>query len=184
MLSTDKINELLQINESYKAPAKLMRILFDRELREGLFTRFLEEEHNLKYDWFHTYFQEEHAQRRVHKQDFTPDSVSTLLSKLTGVGNPIGTRIDVAAGSGGITIQKWQEDRMQISPFLYKPSMFFYRCEELSDRAVPFLLFNLLIRGMNAVVAHGDSLTREFKQVYFVHNSADDMMAYSENVDS
>ena len=42
----------------------------------------------------------------------------------------------------------------------------FFQVEELSDRAVPFLLFNMAIRNMNGLVQHGDSLTGEFKAVY------------------
>ncbi|HAK1366479.1 TPA: SAM-dependent DNA methyltransferase, partial [Listeria monocytogenes] len=47
------------------------------------------------------------------------------------------------------------------------------------DRALPFLLFNLLIRGMNATVIHGDALTREAKQVYFIQNDKDDLLNFS-----
>ncbi len=68
---------------------------------------------------------------------------------------------------------------MQFSPFVYKPSMFFYTCEELSDRAVPFLLFNLLIRGMNAVVLHCDALTRDSYGAFFVQNDQDDHTQFS-----
>ncbi len=60
-LTTEKINKLLQINDSYQAPAKLMTILFDRKARKELFEKFLEVERDVTYDWFHIYFQDEHA---------------------------------------------------------------------------------------------------------------------------
>lgn len=171
------INELLKINDSYQAPQRLMEILFNQEEREQLFREMLSQNHDVSFDWFHEYFESEHADRKEKKQDFTPNSISTLISKLAGAGE--GSNLDVAAGTGGITITKWQEDRMKESPFTYKPSEHYYQCEELSDRAIPFLLFNLMIRGMNATVLHGDTLTRKFKGVFFIQNEKDDHMLFS-----
>ncbi|MFI3729471.1 SAM-dependent DNA methyltransferase [Vagococcus fluvialis] len=180
-LTTDSINELLGIKESYQASDKLMSILFNKEEREKLFRSFLNKNWDMTFDWFHIYFQDEHADRVKHKQDFTPKSITNLLVKMSESDNEItcGTRLDVAAGSGGLTIEKWNQDRISVPFFSYKPSMFIYQCEELSDRALPFLLFNLAIRGMNAVVLHGDVITREFKQVYFIQNDSDDHMQFS-----
>ncbi|MHC5215644.1 N-6 DNA methylase [Enterococcus sp. LJL128] len=175
-LTTEIINQLLQIDDSYKAPAALMKFLFDKEQREELFRQFLAIENRLDYEWFQSYFENEHADRKNKKQDFTPDSISQLLSKLTGNKS---SSLDIAAGTGGLTIQKWEQDRMNETIATYKPSMFLYQCEELSDRAIPFLLFNLMIRGMNALVVHGDSISREVKQVYFVQNDNDDFMYFS-----
>lgn len=171
------INELLEINDSYQAPQKLMEILFDETKRKKLFMEMLSQNHDVSFDWFHEYFEAEHADRKDKKQDFTPNSVSKLLSRLVGAGE--GSNLDVAAGTGGLTITKWQEDRMKESPFTYKPSEHYYQCEELSDRAIPFLLFNLMIRGMNATVLHGDTLTRNFKGVFFIQNEKDDHMLFS-----
>lgn len=181
MITTDQINGLLGIKESYQASDVLLKILFEKEKRNELFKAFLEIEWRLDRDWFHVYFEEEHANKLKYAQDFTPDSVSLLLSKIlqsdaTKIG---GTRMDVASGTGSLVIKKWNEDRLQMSPFKYRPSMFLYQCEELSDRAMPFLLFNLMIRGMNAVVIHGDVLSREAKQVYFIQNESDDFTDFS-----
>lgn len=175
-LTTEKINSLLGIKESYKASDALMAILFDKQKREATFKAFLEIEWRLDCDWFHAYFEEEHANKKKFAQDFTPDSISKLLSAIVG---PSSTNLDVAAGTGSLMIQKWHRDRVSMSPFDYKPSMFLYQCEELSDRALPFLLFNLMIRGMNATVVHGDALTREAKQVYFIQNDLNDHMTFS-----
>lgn len=177
MIKTDQINHLLGIKESYQASDALTKILFDKDKRENLFKAFLDKDCNLDKDWFHVYFEEEHANKLKYAQDFTPDSIALLLSKI--IGNRPGMRMDVASGTGSLVIKKWHEDRLSHSPFDYKPSMYFYHCEELSDRAMPFLLFNLMIRGMNAIVIHGDALTREAKQVYFVQNDNDDFMEFS-----
>lgn len=177
MLETSQVNELLGIKESYKASDRLMEILFNKEEREKLFKAFLKLETDMSYDWFHVYFQDEHADRALKKQDFTPNSISDLLSRIVGEG--AGTRMDVAAGTGGLTIKKWHHDRLATSVFDYRPSKFYYHVEELSDRALPFLLFNLLIRGINATVAHGDVLERKFEQVYFIQNDTDDFLGFS-----
>lgn len=172
------VNEILEIDDAYKAPKRLMEILLDKEKREKIFCQFLEYERDMKFDWFHQYFQEEHAQRKTKKQDFTPNSISEILSKIVQQESNHST-LDIAAGTGGLTITKWQEDRMKQLPWEYKPSNYFYQLEEMSDRAIPFLLFNLLIRGMNAIVVHGDSLYRAVQQVYFIQNDSDDFMAFS-----
>lgn len=180
MISTETINKILGITETYKASDTLLKLMMDKEERERIFRLFLEEEWDVSYDWFHTYFQEEQADRKVKKQDFTPQSIAKLLTALTGSNvNGGGMRLDVASGTGGLIIDRWHQDRMSHSPFEYKPSMYFYQCEELSDRALPFLLFNLSIRGMNATVVHGDTLTREINQVYFIQNDNDDYLQFS-----
>lgn len=176
-LTTEVINSLINIKESYKASDALMKLLFNKEGREQLFKEFIKIEKDMSYDWFHAYFQEEHADRKVKKQDFTPNSVSEVLSKLVGDSS---STLDVAAGTGGITIQKWLLDKRSVKFFDYKPSMFFYSCEELADRAIPFLVFNLAIRGMNATVVHGDVLSREVKQVYYLQNTKDDFLSFSD----
>lgn len=178
-LNFKTINEIVGVDDSFKMPAILMEKLFDKEKREEMFKEFLEYETNMSFDWFHIYFQEEYAERKAKKQDFTPESITKLLSALTQNETTSSTSLDVAAGTGGLTIKKWYEDRLQCPIFAYKPSNYFYQCEELSDRALPFLLFNLLIRGMNAVVVHGDVLSREVKQIYFIQNETDDFMGFS-----
>lgn len=176
-LTTEEINELFGVDDSWKAPEALMKILFDRERREKMFRSFLAIESDVSYDWFYMYFQDEAADRKKKKQDFTPLSISRLLSRI--VEHTEGISTDSCAGTGGLIIQKWQYDRMQFTPMDYFPSEHFYHCEDLSDRAMPFLLFNLLIRGMNACVVHCDVLTRESKGAFFIQNDNDDPLQFS-----
>lgn len=173
------VNRILGINDSYKAPERLMTILYDREHRERVFREFLDEafNYNVNFDWFHEYFQEEHADRAKKKQDFTPESVAKLTVAL--VGGEGGNHYEPCAGTGGMTISRWHYDRMQTNPFDYLPSDYFYTCEELSDRAFPFLLFNVLIRGMNALVVHCDVLTRKAYGAFFVQNDNDNHLGFS-----
>ncbi|MDW4066501.1 N-6 DNA methylase [Staphylococcus saprophyticus] len=176
---TKKINDLLGIKDSYQAPQRIMDILYSGiEDRNKVFMNFLEAfDKDVTYDWFHDYFQDEHADRKKHKQDFTPQSISKLLGEI--VGSEGNTYYEPAAGTGGILIERWNQDRMKHSPFDYEPRDYYYTAEELSDRAIPFLLFNMLIRGMNGNVVQCDVLTREATGAFFIQNDANDFMGFS-----
>lgn len=180
-ISASKWNELLDIDDSYKAPDALWAILRDKTRREELFRETLElHSYEVDYDWFHEYFQDEHADRANKKQDFTPNSVSKLLTELVGPTPPGGTYYEPAVGTGGIMITKWRSDCFATNFFEYRPSMFLYQGEELSDRAIPFLIFNLALRGMNASVVHGDVLTRKnVKGAFFIQNEDDNYLGFS-----
>lgn len=153
MLDNQKINEIIGIDESFKAPYRIMKILFDDDLKQKVFKEFLAEENNLNFDWFTNYFQEEHSDRKGKKQDFTPDGVVKLLSSL--LGDDFKVNYDICAGTGGLTIKRWSANHKAT----------FY-CEEFSDRAMPFLLLNLSIRNVEAIVFHGDTLSRKCKHIY------------------
>lgn len=176
---TKTINDLLGIKDSYQAPQRIMDILYSGiEDRNKVFMNFLEAfDKDVTYDWFHDYFQDEHADRKKHKQDFTPQSISKLLGEI--VGSEGNTYYEPAAGTGGILIERWNQDRMKHSPFDYEPRDYYYTAEELSDRAIPFLLFNMLIRGMNGNVIQCDVLTRESTGAFFIQNDANDFMGFS-----
>lgn len=152
MLDNGSINSLLEVDESYKASDVLMRSLMNEVERVQLFNSFLSAESDLSYDWFTDYFQEEHSDRKKNKQDFTPAMLVELCSRLLGKSDLCA---DICAGTGGLTIRRWVDN----------PNSSFY-CEEYSDRALPFLLFNLAIRNMNAIVWHGDALERGQKGAY------------------
>ena len=176
----NEINKILGIRDSYKAPDRLMDILYgDIKERDKVFKQFLElYNYDVSWDWFHEYFQEEHAERKSRKQDFTPESIAKVLSGVADMPDN-STIYEPTAGTGGVLITNWNQTRMKSNPFTYRPSNYFHLVEELSDRTLPYLLFNLIIRGMNAVVIHGDTLTRESYGVFFIQNDGDDHMKYS-----
>ena len=174
-------NEIFDVSDSYQVPSKLMEILFDKEKREALFMKLLRANNmNVDFDWFYEYFQNEHADRKGKKQDFTPECVCDLVSKLAmSSKGDNGNYYEVCAGTGGIMIKHWDNFRRTFSPFDYKPQYHFAVVEELSDRAVPFLLLNMMIRGMNGIVIHGDCLTRKCKNAYFICNQKNDHLQFS-----
>ncbi|KLA45199.1 phage protein [Ligilactobacillus ruminis] len=191
------VNDLLGIDDAFKAPGRLMEILLEREKREKLFRNFLKIDTNLEYDWFHEYFETEQAERKSKKQDFTPGTVAKLANSIAS--EPGQTDYyEMAAGTGGMMIARWvyniKEDPafehkrketvvnniLMSSVFSYSPRTYWYHLEELSDRAIPFLLFNSAIRGINAVVIQCDSLSRRAKQAFYVKNDSDDFLAFSD----
>ncbi|WP_260306632.1 SAM-dependent methyltransferase [Lactobacillus johnsonii] len=154
------------------------------------FKNFLKVSTDLSFDWFHEYFEDEQAERKSKKQDFTPDSIAVLLNKLTSKTD--GYYYEPAAGTGGILITRWwqncrtdpvhlHDERFSelLSWITYDPRSYWYQVEELSDRAIPFLIFNMAIRGMNGVVVQCDSLSREAKEAYFIRNDTDNFLAFS-----
>lgn len=179
MLTTEKINELIGVDDSWEAPEKLFKTLLNRDERIKLFNEFLKYETDVSFDWFHMYFQDEAADRKKMKQDFTPQSVSNLMSQLTNTKND--NYFESACGTGGIVIEHYYQKCLEQTPWDYKPSQHYHTLEELSNRAIPFLLFNLAIRGMNATVIQIDSLSREkCKGVFFVQNVKNDALSFSD----
>ncbi len=177
-----KVNSLIGIDESYKAPERIMEIISDKAVADGVFKAFMKAfDYDLGREWFQDYFEDEHADRKGKKQDFTPGSISRLISELFGNELQYGIIYEPTAGTGSLVITHWYKElKKHYFPWNYKPCNYLYICEELSDRAVPFLLFNLMIRGINALVIHGDTLTRKAKEVYHCDNKEDDCMCFSE----
>lgn len=175
-------NELFGVEDSYQVPEKLMKTLLNKKEREELFMKLLRANNmNVDFDWFFEYFQNEHADRRFKKQDFTPQCVANLLSKLASTTDgDAGNYYECCVGTGGIMIKHWDNFRRTFSPFDYKPQYHFAFVEELSDRCIPFLLLNMMIRGMNGVVLHCDTLTRKCKNAYFICNTKNDHLQFSD----
>ena len=175
---TEIIDKLLGISESFHAPARLMGILLDgKAKRERLFLDFISAfEYKMGHDWFHEYFQDEHADRRKKRQDFTPASIGNALSEIL---SGSGVVYEPAAGTGGVVINHWQRTRAKCHPFDFRPSDCLYVCEELSERAFPFLVFNMAIRGMNCVAVHCNALTRESWGAFFIQNDNNSLTAFS-----
>ena len=94
------VNELFGIDEPFKAPGRLMEINFNPKLREKLFRQFLEISTDVSYDWFQGYFEENQADHKNKKQDFTPRSVSDLVTELAD-GKDDHTYFESASGTGG-----------------------------------------------------------------------------------
>lgn len=139
-----------------KLPAKLLEAILSNP--ERIFSKYLDLVGELETDFLQKGYQFYLSDRGkgTKQQDYTPPSIAKLCGKLaicpTG-----GVVYDCCAGSGALTIAKHKQDN----------SLRFV-CEELDENVIPFLLFNLAIRGITADVIHGDVLKNEIYEVYTV----------------
>lgn len=94
------------------------------------------------------------ADRQQAKQDFTPICLAKLLSSLIGDADVV---VDLCAGSGALTIQRWVQNPEQI-----------FHLYELDETVIPYLLFNLAVRNITAMVYRSDVLHCETYDVWAV----------------
>jgi len=175
----DDINRMLEIVDSYQAPSRIMDILMgDDKQRLRIFNEFLVYfKHDMSYDWFHEYFEDEHADRKNKKQDFTPKCISSLVSQL--MGSDTGVTYEPSSGTGGMLITNWYNQRSKIHPFNYDTNKHLIIAVEKSDKTIPFLLMNLSIRGISGIVFHGDTLKGEYKAMYVLTNECNSIACFS-----
>lgn len=103
---------------------------------------------DLETDELQKIFQYHYADRKDKCQDYTPKSIAKLCAAETEIDGLV--VYDLCAGSGALTIQKWAQN----------PSKTFI-CEELDERVIPLLLFNMAVRNMSGYVIHRNALTLE-----------------------
>nr|DAR22530.1 MAG TPA: N-6 DNA Methylase [Caudoviricetes sp.]DAS35247.1 MAG TPA: N-6 DNA Methylase [Caudoviricetes sp.] len=139
-----KVLEIFEVVEVKDLGSALMKNLDNYEKM-----RAFEEVVNgdLSKDWLQKIYQYHEADRKEKKQDYTPASLGKLLAKLSGNGDTV---IDLCAGSGALTIQKWNENHNQRF-LLY----------ELDENVIPYLLYNLAIRNIGSTVVRADTLKSE-----------------------
>ena len=80
MITTQDINNIIRITESYMLPNKLLYLIFSEHKNE-IFEQFLALEDDLSFDWFTDYFQENHSNREAMMQDFTPRELTEILPR-------------------------------------------------------------------------------------------------------
>ena len=108
---------------------------------------------DLSTDELQKIFQYYYADRKEKMQDYTPASLAKLCAVATNTnGNVV---YDLCAGSGALTIQKWAQNPQKT-----------FICEELDERVIPLLLFNMAVRSMSGWVINRNALTMETKVVY------------------
>lgn len=98
-------------------------------------------------DWLQKIYQYYCADREEKGQDFTPACLAKLLSRLVGES---AETIDMCAGSGALTIQRWVENKDTV-----------FCLYEIDENVIPYLLFNLAVRNISAEVHQGDVLQNE-----------------------
>lgn len=140
--------------ESYKVPDLLMEMLLNASSRVALFAEMRADGQLSGKDTLRDIFQKEHGDRDKLKQDYTPDCLADLVAKLVPESS---VYADVCAGTGALSLSVWARF----------PTAHFY-CEELASRAIPFLLCNLGVRGVNSEVRQTDVLTGETNESFLI----------------
>jgi len=183
-----EVNHILGINDSYQAPDRVLALVTgdDRRERDRVYYELAELfGSDYSRDWFFEYFQEEHADRRQNKQDFTPPCIASVIhdvlhDRFSKDSDDKEISYDPAAGTGQLVIRDWWLTRKLQMPWEYKPMDHLVVCSELSVKTIPFLLLNLSIRGICGMVFHANSMTNEIYQVYVLTNEKNDPLHYSD----
>jgi type I restriction-modification system DNA methylase subunit len=181
-MNKDDCCRIFNVEDIIDLPQAAMNIVMgDRERRDAVYRELLSvNRYDMSFDWFRQLYEEEFAQRKKQKQDFTPVEVSEIVAKIALP--TVGTIHEPTAGTGGLIISAWWEQCRRAIPWDYYPSQHMISVWELSDRAIPLLLLNLSIRGIMGYVYHGDVLEGTVKAHYILLNRSDDALGFSDVV--
>lgn len=147
---TEATMSLLEIKDIKELPNAILRTC--RENKTNVFLEFEHIVEELDTDWLQQIYQYHLADREEKKQDYTPKSLANFMGKLAGDSEVI---IDMCAGSGALTIQKWKRNK-NIEFILY----------EYDENVIPILIFNMMLRNIECVIYHADVLQDEVYHVY------------------
>lgn len=169
------------VNDIMNLP-KAVEAVIQRPLdeRNEIYREFLQlNDYDMGRDWFQRVYEEEFSQRKNQGQDFTPIEATELCAMLAGVETAHSVH-EPTAGTGQMIISAWWTWARKRIPWEAFPSLFPVTVWEILDRTIPFLLFNLSIRGIMGYVYHGDTLENTVKRKYILLNRTDDVLGFSE----
>lgn len=178
-MTVDQCCEIFGIRDIQNLPSAALKIVLgDEEKKHDTYRRLLEVNgYDMSFDWFQIIYESEMSEGKRKGQHFTPPEVYRLVSEL--IGDQIGSVHEPTAGTGGLIIGDWWRKASQVNPWRWLPREHPYVAWELSDRAIPLLLLNLSIRGIHAIVYHGDTLEKTVFAKYFIENISNDALAFS-----
>jgi len=152
---TDEVLNMFDISDISKLSNELMECVLC--LKKDKYIKYCEiVENDLSIDYLKKIYQYYQADRKNLKQDYTPISLSTLISKFSEQNN-VSEVYDMCAGTGELTIQQWVENHSIIVD-----------CQEIDENVIPYLLFNLSVRNIQGVVRHMDILSNDIFNVYIL----------------
>ena len=161
-----------------KAVERVIQLPTDE--RDRIYREFMRmNNYEMGRDWFQRVYEEEFSQRKNQGQDFTPIEVTELCAMLAGVETARNVH-EPTAGTGQMIISAWWTWARSRTPWESFPSQFPITVWEILDRTIPFLLFNLSIRGIMGYVYCGDVLEKTIKAKYILLNRHDDALGFSE----
>lgn len=149
---TDKTLDILKVKSTSDMSERLLKCVINND--ELIYEQFCNLiDNDLSTDWLQKIFQYYQADRKDKMQDYTPKSLADFMGELAG--DESIKVIDMCAGSGALTIQKWNRNH-DLEFTLY----------EFDSNVIPFLLFNMAIRNITCTVCHADVLQMEVYKTY------------------
>lgn len=143
MTILDCMMKALFVRELHEIPGVLMDVLLDRKKLERLIANM---SGCYSYSGLLQEFEEKAADRKNYMQDYTPQSVMDIVAGIS----TNGCVRDVCAGIGGLSLAKYKNNPDVV-----------LQLEEYSKNAICFLLFNLVMNRVHAVVIERNVLTQE-----------------------
>ena len=141
----DKVLDIFHTDIEHLGDALITAVI---DNRSDLYDQFCNLVGNdLSVDWLQKIFQYYHADRKEKMQDYTPKSLADFMGLLVGDSEIV---VDMCAGSGALTIQRWVRNPDQK-----------FRLFELDEKVIPYLLFNLAVRNIDSSVCRADVLRDE-----------------------
>lgn len=149
----DELIKFFNIDDIGYLGDKLKEIIFS-DNRDDIYDRYIELVEDMDIDWIQKIFQYYKSNRSDFKQDYTPKSLAKCLAKMV-YWEGAKTAYDACSGSGSLVIELHKLD-----------NKIEFVCEEFDDNVIPYLLFNLSIRNISAVVVKGDIVKQERYNFY------------------
>nr|DAS29844.1 MAG TPA: N-6 DNA Methylase [Caudoviricetes sp.] len=143
MTILDCMMKALSVRELHEIPGILMDVLLDHNKLERLIANM---SGCYSYSGLLQEFEEKAADRKKYMQDYTPQSVMDIVAGIS----TNGCVRDVCAGIGGLSLAKYKNNPDVV-----------LQLEEYSKNAICFLLFNLVMNRVPAVVIERNVLTKE-----------------------
>ncbi|UVV77310.1 hypothetical protein NXW84_05850 [Bacteroides fragilis] len=111
---------LFGIEDLRDLPNAVMSLLQgDIEVRNEVYKELIRNNNmDMSYDWFQEIYENELSERKQKKQDFTPNSLGVLCSKLT---SQAGSIHEPTAGNGSMIIADWWHRCKQNMPWEHFP---------------------------------------------------------------
>ncbi len=150
---TERVLGLLNVVSPEELTTKLFEVVKNNDF--DVYEKFLGIVQDLSIDWLQMIFQYYLADRKEKKQDYTPKNLAVFMGRLVGEADTI---TDLCAGSGALTIQKWNMNPRQE-----------FELYEIDGNVIPFLLFNMAVRNIECIVYHSDVLQQEEFHTYKIN---------------
>lgn len=143
MTILDCMMKAISVRELHEIPGVLMDVLLDHNKLKSLIAHM---SGCYSYSGLLQEFEEKAADRKNYMQDYTPQSVMDIVAGIS----TNGCVRDVCAGIGGLSLAKYKNNPDVV-----------LQLEEYSKNAICFLLFNLVMNRVPAVVIERNVLTQE-----------------------